>query len=283
MNNEICNKLKENIELTIGVTYELLVFNNRIENKSICEVYNTGVKNSKYEILCFLHEDIIFKTKNWGGIILGYYQNSEIGLLGVAGSYYYSLSPVGWFGTNEKEMNILLNTKSTNNEAKLLYQTRNPNKMLSEVAVIDGVFMSTRKNIFNSVSFSEDLLTSFHGYDIDLSLQIFQTNKKIVVTKEITIEHFSNGTLDQNWFNAMTKIAKKWKHLLPVFTPIYTNSEIKYLNKESLWNFYISTGHLMTKSKRLKIYFYYAIKQSLLFFSIYKLLKSVVNKITTYK
>ena len=48
----------KNIANTIGTEYELVHIDNSDPKYSIYEAYNEGVKLSKYDNLCFLHEDV---------------------------------------------------------------------------------------------------------------------------------------------------------------------------------------------------------------------------------
>lgn len=263
INQEDLDALKKNIESSIGVPYEIIGIDNRKENNSICSVYNKGSREAKYEIVCLLHEDILFRTNNWGQIIINAFAEKEVGLLGVAGSYYYSLPPISWFSTDEKEVNVIHTPEPGKILPNLLLDTRFPEKDITEVVAIDGVFMVTRKEILKTVSFDEALLDNFHGYDIDLSLQVLQTHK-IAVTKKILIEHFSKSSLDQKWFDAIFKLSKKWKKKLPVYVSIYSKTEIKKMNQESVWDFYFLSTPYLTKRKRIRLYFYYAIKLAIL-------------------
>jgi len=68
-NNDICDELKKNISLTIGsYKYEIIVVNNSKNEYSIFQAYNVGVRKAKFQYLCFMHEDILYLTNNWGGV-----------------------------------------------------------------------------------------------------------------------------------------------------------------------------------------------------------------------
>src|SRR5690349_17422997 len=84
-------QLAVNIEETIGIDYELLCFDNRKANKGICEVYNLLAAKAKYNLLLFVHEDVLFKTNNWGQILSRIFFENEIGVVGIAGCKYKSL------------------------------------------------------------------------------------------------------------------------------------------------------------------------------------------------
>ncbi|MFX5306134.1 glycosyltransferase, partial [Acinetobacter baumannii] len=60
---------------------------------SITEAYNSGAEKSTFENLLFLHEDIIFYTRNWGNKLLHHLQKESTGIVGVAGSSYVPFAP----------------------------------------------------------------------------------------------------------------------------------------------------------------------------------------------
>ncbi len=93
--------VSKNIDDTVGVPYEILAFpNSGANSEGICAVYNKGIKKAKYDILCFCHEDLVFRTRNWGKIVADIFEwegeDRNIGLLGVVGSTYKALTPSGW-------------------------------------------------------------------------------------------------------------------------------------------------------------------------------------------
>ena len=68
-NKDIPALLKQNIADTVGGEHELIVIDNSSGNYSIFQAYNEGVARSKGEILCFMHDDVLFRTNCWGEII----------------------------------------------------------------------------------------------------------------------------------------------------------------------------------------------------------------------
>lgn len=65
-NKDYYSQFIENVEKTIGVPYEIIQILN-IGAMGVCEAYNKGARQAKFEYLVFCHEDITFETKNWGG------------------------------------------------------------------------------------------------------------------------------------------------------------------------------------------------------------------------
>jgi len=207
----------DNITQTIGVDFEIIAIDNSAAKYGICAAYNKGASNAKFDILCFIHEDVLIKTQNWGLVLEDIFKNdSRVGLIGVAGATYKSLSPSPWsgHGIDTKCINLLQSYKYQNKETEHLY--RNPNDVkLAEVACIDGVFMCTKKNIYNAHQFDESTFTGFHVYDVDFSLNVGR-DYKVVVTYDILLNHFSEGSYNQAWLNDNLKLHKKWNDLLPV-------------------------------------------------------------------
>ena len=62
----LSERLIQNIQNTIGESFELVVIDNSKSNYSIFSAYNEGVRRAKGNVLCFMHEDILFHSQNWG-------------------------------------------------------------------------------------------------------------------------------------------------------------------------------------------------------------------------
>ena len=87
INPDAAEKLKRNIAATIGnMEYEVIVFDNRTSGYGICKVYNSCAEKSRYDFLCFLHEDVQFDTIAWGEKIVRTLSEPECGAIGFAGS-----------------------------------------------------------------------------------------------------------------------------------------------------------------------------------------------------
>lgn len=197
--------LEKNIAETIGIPYEII----KIENPGlmgICEAYNIGAKNAHFDYFLFLHEDVIFHTKNWGIKLINYLENNSFGLVGIAGSNYVPKTPIGWHmpSGNYNFYHFIQNDKSKKNGK--LYSNLDK---LKNVYAIDGVFMALRKSVYNEFKFNEEI-KGFHGYDLDFSLRIGHRYKNHIINN-ILIEHFSKGETDKTWFINNLEIRKKLK------------------------------------------------------------------------
>ena len=88
---------------------------------------------------------------------------------------------------------------------------------MADVAVVDGIWMCTRRSVWEKNPFDDLTFRGFHFYDMDFSMQILQ-NFRVCVSFEIILEHFSLGCFNIAWIQAAFQFVSKWKTLLPVST-----------------------------------------------------------------
>lgn len=214
--NELLQKVSDNIADTIGVPYEIIATDNSKGKEGICAVYNKGIAKAKYDTLCFMHEDVFIKTNNWGHIVVSLFNNDpQLGLVGVAGSNYKTLTPAGWgsVGADNIFINIIQSYKHQKKKPKTFYNNPN-NEKISPVACVDGVWMCTTKGVAQEFKFDETTFKGFHAYDIDYSLSVGQ-KYKVAVSFEILLDHFSEGVYDRRWMSENLKLHNKWDKYLP--------------------------------------------------------------------
>lgn len=242
---ELDANLSENIKNTVGCEYELVVIDNSKSTYSIYEAYNLGIEKSIGEYLCFLHDDVFIHTYGWGYIIARVFiEDQQIGLIGIAGAKVKTKAPSAWWDCSEdqKVINIIQHFP---NKDKEKYCLGFNNTSIQEVVVIDGVFMSARK--VKGIRFS-NFLNGFHNYDLNFSFEYLKHDYKIVVSRNILIEHFSLGTLNESWVDSTHKIHYGYNDLLPLGkkgrdkeneiynTQIFINKCVKYgKNKVALF------------------------------------------------
>jgi hypothetical protein len=215
-------RVTKSIENTIGVPFEIIGIDNSDSQLGISAVYNRGTQLARYEMLCFMHEDIELLTRDWGSILVSIFEkNPQLGLVGVAGGGYKSVVPSSWYNADmevngEFYCNLIQGFRHSGRDE--FHDYRNPrNESLSSVASIDGCWMCTKKSIAIAYPFDEALLTHFHGYDLDFSLAV-QEKYTVAVTYEILLRHFSEGNFSDRWLEDIVKLHKKWSAVLPVNT-----------------------------------------------------------------
>ena len=231
--NQLEDAFIKNIAATVGVAYELIHIDNSKNDYSIFSAYNKGAQLAKYPYLCFVHEDVLVRTTNWGELIVSHLENPEVGILGVAGGDVMTPVPTGWYALNYSMHLIQSNCDGSESE-HLLFPLNYADKKRS-VALLDGVFLCMRKKIFEQIRFDENL-TGFHGYDLDISVQSLLAGYKNYVIFDLLIEHFSKGVFGWNYYKALIYITQKWEKELPLFEPSVTVEERNQLMlRKSRW------------------------------------------------
>jgi hypothetical protein len=218
VNTHFLTQIKENISTTLGVPYELLVWDNRSSNKGLCEVYNNMAAQARFPYICFIHEDVLMRTNNWGRLLIDIFEQDElVGLIGVAGGKYKSRAFSGWY-CGHNDLDCMHLTHRTNGQDHLLSSPVNNTKPVHEVICIDGVFMVCRKTIWERIRFDEVLLKGFHLYDIDFSLRTARVCKNVVIMNLDIVHITANvGDYSDNWVKETIMHHEKRKEMLPAF------------------------------------------------------------------
>ena len=216
-NSSMLEEFKDNVRLTIGVEYELIIFDNRIKRYGLCRVYNECAEKAKYDFLLFVHEDMYFFTKGWGKILVDFYQSqSNCGVIGLAGSKYVDEYFVEWridrhvsyshiFVSSKKELPI---------ERINLRSYHNGKNSFEQVIVIDGMFMFTSKEVFMSFRFDENNYDDFHIYDTDFSFSVSTKYDNYVCTL-IDSFHRSQSSFSKNYVEGLLSFLEKRREMLP--------------------------------------------------------------------
>ena len=213
-NKHLPENLLENIEDTIGVDYEIIAIDNSEQKHSIFSAYNLGVVQSKFSVLCFVHEDVFFHSKLWGEKIISHLSSQQTGIIGLAGSGFIPQIPTNWL-RNERARNIIQSSKAENYITKHFLLPENYTFLQKEVVALDGVFLCMRRDVFDHLRFDESL-GGFHAYDLDISIQSYMTGYKNYVVYDILVEHFSRGNFDKEYFVKTINVFKKWENHLPL-------------------------------------------------------------------
>jgi glycosyltransferase involved in cell wall biosynthesis len=211
----ISDSLSENIKNTIGYPFELIVIDNSENKHTIFEAYNEGIERSKGDYLCFIHDDILFNTKEWGTTIHRIFsENESIGLIGLAGSKSKTRIPSAWWWCPNKDKVInIIQHKHHKENTKEKWSHGFEKDANTAVVVVDGVFMAMRQD--SRLRFHSEM-KGFHNYDLNISIECHKLGYKTVVTNEILIEHFSTGTLNEEWVESAYQFYRLYKNRLPL-------------------------------------------------------------------
>ena len=239
-NKEIPEELYLNLKKTTGCDFELINIDNSLNRYTIFEAYNIGIRRATTPILVFLHDDVILITEDWGLKLIEIFEsNPELGLVGVAGSKIKTKIPSAWWENNEEflVMNIIQHNVQTSQ--KITHIKGFSDSPLEEVAIIDGVFMALRKE--EGLYFDESM-SGFHNYDLNLSLEVIKRGRKIAVTNQILLEHYSAGKINGEWIKSNLKLTKIYKNLLPIQSK---GSRITLRDKEMNYLLFIENCRFM--------------------------------------
>lgn len=205
----VSSTFAENIAKTIGIPFELVVIDNSKNKFSLTQAYNLGIERSRFPYLCFVHQDVIFRSCNWGKHIVTHLTDEDTGIIGVAGSSFISKVPASW-SFSHSHFNLIQSSKNPHSKPQEMRC-----KSKQEVIVLDGVFLCMRKNITDVIFFSENL-EGFHGYDFDISLKSIGYGYKNYVVNDILPEHFSIGKKNKTYYINLLKIFELWENALPI-------------------------------------------------------------------
>lgn len=232
----ICSKapsllksVSKNIADTIGIPYEIIGIENHNGRYGICKAYNIGASKAKFDVLCFAHEDIHFETQNWGIKVADHLMDDSVGLIGVVGADPKSIVPSSFAQHLLKhEANIIVYANDQKSSTHVLTTCTPENKStIKQVTAVDGVFMCTRREVYNQFQFDDVTFKGFHAYDADLSLQVL-SNYKVCVIFDVLMRHYSSGHADRNYMDHKLLLCRKWKKKLPISFRTYTEAELKH-------------------------------------------------------
>lgn len=260
---DISDFLKVNISNTVGVEFELVVIDNSNNEYSIFSAYNKGISLANGEFLCFMHEDISYKTPKWGVVVEEYLNKTEVGVLGVYGGHYIPSIPC-YIG----DTTLISGIMYYNNKLLSNINYFEDSKFVS-VAALDGVWFCIRKELFENIKFDESY-KGFHFYEMDICMQIHKLNKEVIVTKEILINHSSGGNINNNFLENQTRFFEKWSNHIPLVKGIFLSDDTKKLVdalcNELLWQRRLSVEYdkISTKYKQISNSYAYKLGKFLL-------------------
>jgi hypothetical protein len=225
-------QLQNNIAATIGMPHEIIAINNVDGQYGICQAYNIGARQSRYGTLCFMHEDIKFHTDGWGQSVTNALSDKTIGVLGVAGGTYQPKVPSAYWSSGPEY--IRMQVLHTVAQGELILDLINPDSQpIAEVAVADGVWLCSRREVWLKYQFDEQTFPGFHFYDIDYCTAI-ASQYRICITFGVLLEHFSKGSMNEQWLLAALDYQQKWAAQLPFGPATLSQPTVAAIEKRAL-------------------------------------------------
>lgn len=219
---DIPSELRRNLDDTVGCEYELVIIDNSADKYSIFQAYNEGASRAKGEIICFMHEDVLFRSSGWGKTIEQHFsEDGQVGMIGFAGAHFLPEAPLYWYGSP------FISQRNLNNDNGIVEEHFHEDwfggKNLIEVVAVDGFCFFVRRDLFQRISFDEKTYKGFHLYDMDICMQVIDAGYKVCVCRDVLAEHcwsekaqFSKKGSDL-FANNLILFVNKWKEKLPIW------------------------------------------------------------------
>jgi hypothetical protein len=173
---------------------EILVYENEGEY-SLPQLYNVGLRDSKNDIVVYIHDDIILETTNITPKIVRLFdENPEYGIIGVAGTD--NLTSGRWWDNRDRMYGIVAHEHEGKRHVNQ-YSKQTFGDKPKEVVIVDGVLMMVHKKRIKH-TFNEQF-EGFHFYDLPICVENHMDGVKIGVTTKIRITHKSIGMVNKKW------------------------------------------------------------------------------------
>lgn len=192
-NEEYYNESLKHIDklnIPEGYSIEKIAITNA---KSMCSGYNEGMKQAKGLYKVYLHQDVGILNKDFIYDIINIFQDKTIGLMGVVGTAFLDRSVI-WWSRKEYLYGMVRHFSPPSPIFKNLFQG------VKDVVALDGLLLATQYDI----PWREDLLTSWHCYDISQCLEFQKAGKRVVLPRQTEIwccHGFDGRTADLNNFD----------------------------------------------------------------------------------
>jgi len=179
--------------------------------KSLTQVYNEVLSESKTDIVVFCHDDIYFDTNSWYNKLLKHFEKSDFGILGMAGTTQMPSSGMWW--EDRRKMVGIVNHENDGKKWESKYSESLGNS-ITETVVVDGLFIAINKRKIKK-NFNEDF-KGFHFYDIPFCFENHIEGVKVGVITNIRITHKSIGQTNEQWEENRKLFESKYAKNLPV-------------------------------------------------------------------
>lgn len=228
VNPEAAAALERNVARTIGVPFEFICFDNRSRGWGLCTVYNECAARTRYDLLCFVHEDVRFLTEGWGELLAPQLRASATGVVGFAGSILKLKRMTGW-NTCGRDVRAHYVQHMRGGRHPRLINPRGAD--FSPVVTLDGLCLFTQREVWRESPFDEATFGGFHCYDIDFTLAA-ATRHTNYVCHTVLVEHFSEGSFSRDWVEGMERLHAKWAPLLPMSAEPLSETELTRYDRQ---------------------------------------------------
>ena len=208
--SDISDTLRENVATTIGTAdYEWVCIDNSANKYSIFEAYNLGISRAKGEVLCFMHDDIEYRSTGWGDVVIRCLQADTADACAVIGNKYARKAP-SYTGSRGFACLQYIDEK----RGLLADYDASLEQGGNSIILFDGMWFCLHRRCLERVHFDEGY-KGFHFYDMDTAMQLFTSGFRTVFTPDILIWHRSGGQFDRVFLENSYRYYRKWHRMLP--------------------------------------------------------------------
>jgi Glycosyltransferase like family len=207
--------LRENLAASVGVEHEVLVHDNRETRWGLARAYNRLAEQARFPLLCFVHEDVRFRSPPaWGVELVGFHAaHPEAGVVGFAGSMVKTRAASGWGSLPAYSRQNLVQHHPSGGQRTI--QANPGGEAFSRVTVLDGFCQFVSRSTWETHRFDEVTFPGFHLYDLDFSIRV-ALDRSNFVCHTVLAEHFSLGSFSDAWLEATEAFHRKWDAKLPI-------------------------------------------------------------------
>nr|GFC36684.1 hypothetical protein [Tanacetum cinerariifolium] len=90
-------------------------------------------------LLCFVHEDITFRTSDWGKVVERVLEDNSIGVIGVIGGKWFPKAPSTWWACGNKYLSSNVLNQGPRGEYSNYAYSNPENKLVVDVAAVDAL------------------------------------------------------------------------------------------------------------------------------------------------
>jgi len=210
-------KFYNHISKTVGVS-KVKIIEDINEGVGLPIRYNKYIEESENDLIVFIHDDLIFNTKNWGKKIISHFKKSDYGILGLAGTTDIPESGRWW--EDQTKMVGIVNHKHDGKIWESKY-SNNFGKEIIETVMTDGLFIAIDRTKIKE-KFNEEV--KWHFYDMYFTFKNHLAGVKVGVIFDVRVTHLSIGQTNDEWEETRIKFSNEFKEELPYkITP-----EIRY-------------------------------------------------------
>lgn len=177
--------------------------------KSLCEGYNRGAAAASGDILIFCHDDIDTVHADFGERLLHHLSTHD--LVGVVGASKLVNGDWAHAGAPHVHGQIIHRPPSETGSIYFAIGVQAP--LIKDICALDGVFVASRRCVWEAVRFDEKSFDGFHLYDIDFTWRAHLAGFRLAVALDLLVIHFSTGRYDMQWQRFNVRFLQKFPQL----------------------------------------------------------------------